>query len=146
RYLSTQELHPTIGTAHSNPDILPCSQEEGLNEENATAIRDMRPNIGPGENYQDVEFLFENPISHFEVVSIDTDEAITLRGFDAEGNELATDTRCGASDTAAVLLDIDAPEGKTFSRVVLDMVPGGPEFYDNVKVVFEPAFTVTVQP
>jgi hypothetical protein len=90
--------------------------------------------------FTDVVIKFSAPINYFSIMSLDSDEPVTLKGF-YQGQLVASKFYAHGSDWHVNTLEMgDVNGAQLFDEVVLDLVDGrtgsvegGPEFYDNLK-------------
>ena len=93
------------------------------------------------ESMQDIIIDFTTPVSRVKISSLDTDEPVTLRAFNAGGDEIASDIpgpgEWGDMAVADLEVIVDGSQG-FISKVVVDLTQfdgtnpdsAGPEFYD----------------
>lgn len=99
----------------------------------------------------DIELNFSDPIDYFSILSLDSDEPLTVRGF-FEGQEVQSEFFPSGSDLQVHMVELGGIGGATrLDRVVIDLVLGtvnttaaGPELYSNLRynVVPEPTTMV----
>ncbi len=90
--------------------------------------------------FSDIEISFAEAINYFSILSLDSDEPLTVRGF-YQGNEVASLTIGAGSDLQVREFILDGMSGSyKLDKVRLDLVEGqlgnasgGPEFFDNLK-------------
>jgi hypothetical protein len=88
----------------------------------------------------DIEILFSKPINYFSILSLDSDEPVTVRGF-LNNSEIASKYYSSGSNLQVWNVELGNIDGEQlFDRIVIDVVrgeltccAGGPEFFDNLK-------------
>ena len=90
--------------------------------------------------YFDIEILFSIPINYFAILSLDSDEPLTIRGF-LKNAEISSKYYPWGSDLQVwntQLGNVDSEQ--LFDKIIIDVVKGGitgaaggPELFDNLK-------------
>lgn len=86
---------------------------------------------------QDILINFTVPVSRVKIYSLDTDEAVTLRAFNVNGNKIAADYQPPTGDIAVESMEVTTDGSQGFiTQVKVDLTQwtggssAGPEFYD----------------
>jgi YVTN family beta-propeller protein len=96
--------------------------------------------VGDGGNtaFQDITITFSTPVTRVKISSLDTDEQVQLRAFDAAGNQIAVGQRSAAGDIAIANMHVIEVFGNGIAKVVVDLTQAataaaGPEYFDVVE-------------
>jgi hypothetical protein len=83
---------------------------------------------GGGPDLQDIVIDFTVPTSRVKLSSLDTEEAVTLRAFNAEGTQIASDYQAISGNTAVENLEVQVDGSQGFiTKVVVDLTQSNAE-------------------